>query len=108
MQFYLILISILHRLPPGKWAPLGQTMECGKKNADLFTGAQWPLLHLLQINVSIISDTALSEYLVLLREGWDTFTRYHPSMQVFHPKFEIHTKTIGASALNLYDDPCQG
>ena len=36
-------------------------------------------------------------------EGWDAFTRDHPSMQIFHPKFEICTKTIGASALTSAD-----
>ena len=82
-------------------------MEGGSKNADFFTGVQWPLLHILLINESIISDTALSEDLVMLREGWDTFTSAHPSMQVFHPKFEINTKTIGASALTSADDPRQ-
>ena len=33
------------------------------------------------------------------REGWDAFTSAHPYLQVLHPKFEIHKKTIGVSAL---------
>ena len=66
MQLYSILISTLHRFPPGKWVPLGQTTEDGSKTSDFFTGVQWPLLHVLLINVSIISDTELSEELVLL------------------------------------------
>ena len=52
------------------------------------------------IIAAIIYDTTLSEELVLLREGWDTFTSAHPFEQVFHPKSEILNKTIGASALN--------
>ena len=71
MGFYYILISILRRLPPGKWVPLGQTAEGDYKNYDFFTGVQWPLLHVLLINAAIISDTTLSEDLVLLRYGWD-------------------------------------
>ena len=71
MGFYSILISILRRFLPGKWVPLGQTVEDGSKNADFFTGVQWPLLHVLLIYVAIISDTSLSEDLALLREGWD-------------------------------------
>ena len=67
MQFYSIIISILHRFPPGKWVPLGQTMEGGSKKSDLFTGVHWPLIHILLINASIIYDTALSNYL-----GWKT------------------------------------
>ena len=35
------------------------------KNYDLFTISQWPLIHILLINASIIYDTALSEDLVL-------------------------------------------
>ena len=31
----------------------------------------------------------------------------HPSMQVFHPKFEIHTNKIRASALTSDVDPGQ-
>ena len=85
MQFYSLLTSILRRFPPGKWVPLGQTMEGGSKNAEFFTGVQWPLLHVLLINAPIISDTVLSEDLVLLRVGWDTFTSAHPSMQVPSP-----------------------
>ena len=50
MDFYYILVSILRRFPPGKWVPLGQMVEGGSKNADLFTGGQWPLLHILLIN----------------------------------------------------------
>ena len=66
MQFYSILVSILHRFPPGKWVPLGQKMVGGSKKSDLFTGVQWPLIRILLINASIIYDTALSEDLVLL------------------------------------------
>ena len=29
------------------------------------------------------------------REGWYTFISANPYLQVFHPKFEIYTKTIG-------------
>ena len=83
MQLYSILISILLQLLPEKWVPLGYTMEGGSKTFDFFTGAEWPLLHVLLINSSKMSDTALYEDLVLLREGWDTFTISHPSMQVF-------------------------
>ena len=32
MNFYSIIISILRRFPPGKWVPLGQTVEGGQKN----------------------------------------------------------------------------
>ena len=52
------------------------------KNSDFFTGIQWRLFHILLINASIISDIALSEELVLLREGWDTFISTHHSLQV--------------------------
>ena len=66
MQFYSILIFILHRFLLGKCVPLGQKMEGGLKKSDLFTGVQWPLIHILLINASIVYDTELSEYLVLL------------------------------------------
>ena len=52
------------------------------KNADFFTGVQWPLLHVFLINLAIISDTALSEDLVFLKEGLDEFTSAHPSLLV--------------------------
>ena len=82
MGFYYILIYILFRFPPGKWVPLGQTVKGGSKYSDFFTGIQWPLLGVLLISAAIISDTALYEDLVLLREGWDEFTSSHPSLQV--------------------------
>ena len=66
MQFYSILVSILHRFPPGKWVPLGQTMEGGSKKYDPFAAVHWPLIHILLINAYIIYDTASSNDLVLL------------------------------------------
>ena len=80
-------------------------MEGGSKKSDLFTAVHWPLIHIFLINTYIIYDTASSTELVLLWEGWDAFTSDHPSMQVFHPKFEIRTKTIGASARTSTDYP---
>ena len=66
MQFYSILIYVLPPSPPGKWVSLGQTIEGGSKIPELFIGVQWPLIHILLINASIIYDTALYEDLLLL------------------------------------------
>ena len=52
------------------------------KSADVFTGIKYPMLHVLLINAAIIYDTALSEELVLLRDGWDEFTSARPYLQV--------------------------
>ena len=52
------------------------------KHSYFFTGIQWRLIHILLINASIISDIALSEELVLLREVLDTFIVTHNSLQV--------------------------
>ena len=66
MQFYSILIPILHWFHPGKWVPLGQTIEGGSKHYDLFTAVHWPLIHIFLINVYIVYDTASYNDLVLL------------------------------------------
>ena len=81
MQFYSIFRSILHQPPPGKWIPLIQTAEGGSINSYFFTGVQCHLLHVLLINVAIISDSALFENLVLIREVQDTFISTHHSLQ---------------------------
>ena len=64
-------------VPPWKirtfWLDDGRRL----KNSALCTGIQWSLLHVLLINVAMISDTELSKDLVLLRKGWDEFTRSH-------------------------------
>ena len=52
------------------------------KHSDFFIGVQWTLLHVLLINVAIIYDTALSDYVVFRREGWDEFTSTHPYLHV--------------------------
>ena len=83
MDFFYIIISILRWFPPGKWVPLGKTVEGGSKHLELFIGIQWPPLCILLINAAIISDTALSEYVVFRREGGGVFTRAHPSLQVY-------------------------
>ena len=49
MYFYSIVISILRRFPPGKWVPLGQTVEDESKFSDFFTGFICPMLHFLMI-----------------------------------------------------------
>ena len=59
MDFYSILISILRRFPPGKWVPLGQTVEGGSKQSDLFIGIRWPPLLILMINAAIIFCSSL-------------------------------------------------
>ena len=82
MDFYSILISILLWSPPGKWVPLVQTVEGGSKNSNFLTSAQWPLIHVLLKHAAIISDTALFDYMVFCREGWDELTRAHPYLQL--------------------------
>ena len=82
MQFYSIFRYIARRFPPGKWVSLGQTVESGSKNSNFFTGVRWHLLQVLLINADIISDIALSEDLVLLREGWYKFISTRHSLQV--------------------------
>ena len=67
MDFYSIFRSILRRFPHRKWVPLGRTVEGVSKKFNFFTGAQWPLICILLINMAIISDTALSDNVVFLR-----------------------------------------
>ena len=81
MQFYSTFIYILRQLPPGKWVPLGQTVEGESKNSDSFTGVLWNVLRVLLINADINSDSALSEFLVSLRERWGTFISTHHSLE---------------------------
>ena len=80
MNFYSIFISILKQLSPGKWVLLGQMVKGGSKYYDFFTGFQWTLIRILLINASIMDDNALSNCMVLCREGWDAFTSSHPSI----------------------------
>ena len=82
MQFCSIFRSVLRRLPPGKWVTLGHTVEGGSKNSDLFTNVWWHLIRVLPKNADINSDIALSENVVSLREGSDTFVSTHHSLQV--------------------------
>ena len=60
MDFYSILISILLWFPPGKWVPLGQTVEDGSKHSVFFIGIQWPPLSILLINDAIILCSLLA------------------------------------------------
>ena len=53
-----------------------------KQKSDFFTGIQWHLLRGFLINTAIISDTALLENLVFIREGWYSFTITHTSLLV--------------------------
>ena len=62
MDFYSILIYILHCSPPGKWVPLGQMVEGGSKNSNFFTSIQWRLLLVLLINAVINFDSALPDF----------------------------------------------
>ena len=69
MQFYSILISVLLWFPPGKWVPLGQTVEDGSKHSEFFIGNRWPPLRILMINAAIISETVLSDYVFSVDSG---------------------------------------
>ena len=81
MQFYSTFIYILRQLPPGKWVPLGQTVEGESKNSDSFTGVLWNVLRVLLINADINSDSALYENSVLIIEVWDIFIITHHSLK---------------------------
>ena len=82
MQIYSVFRSIIFRFLPGKWVPRFHTVEGGSKNNDFFDGIWWHLLRVLLINTAIISDSALYQNLVLLREGWDIFIITHHSLKV--------------------------
>ena len=61
MDFYLMFSSILPPPPPGKWVPLGRTVESGLENANLFTSIFWTLIRFLLINAAILKYAVLYE-----------------------------------------------
>ena len=64
MKFYLRLKSILRRFLPGKWVPLGQTVQGCSKHAELFARFRWPLICVIIIKSS--SKTVLFLVLVII------------------------------------------
>ena len=49
----------------------------------------------------IIDDNALFDYMVLLREGWDSLTTPHPYLQVT----DLLNTHKGSKKVYLYQDP---
>ena len=80
---------------------LARRWKSDQNNPDFFKRAQWPLIRVLLINAAIISDTALPEDLVLLREGWYEFTSLEPYLQVY----AVISSHKGAEKVYIYQVP---